>query len=197
MTAGIFEKQQRTNFRLSARLHSILGSEHIGSYCFFRIGTSGPAPGYFAGHPVCQTRSALSAKNWDEISVDIRFLFADGSSPTRQKQTVYRSYPTYYAVLNHFHYWHIFSWRLPFETTWLTQEFFYRVKTILLYWPKIPCAYGKIRSAIQVRFFFIRMGKRLFLSVFLIALFAFLLLGLTGLFLFAGFYVCQIMALFQ
>ena len=139
----------------------------------------------------------LQKIHWDEISVDIRFLFADGSSPTRQKQTVYRSYPTYYAVLNHFHYWHIFSWRLPFETTWLTQEFFYRVKTSLLYWPKIPCAYGKIRSAIQVRFFFIRIGKRLFLSVFLIALFAFLLLGLTGLFLFAGFYVCQIMALFQ
>ena len=70
-TAGIFEKQQRTNFRLSARLHSILGSEHIGSYCFFRIGTSGPAPGYFAGHPVCQTRSALFLQkiHWDEISV--------------------------------------------------------------------------------------------------------------------------------
>lgn len=94
----------------------------------------------------------LQKIHWDEISVDIRFLFADGSSPTRQKQTVYRSYPTYYAVLNHFHYWHIFSWRLPFETTWLTQEFFYRVKTILLYWPKIPCAYGKIRSITKTLF---------------------------------------------
>lgn len=135
--------------------------------------------------------------HWDEISVDIQFLLEGDCSPAHQKQTVYQSHRTYYAVLNYFHYWHILGWRLPFETTWLTQEFFYRVKTFFLYWPKSPRIYAAVRSPAQIRFSLIRMCKYLFLAVFTLFLFAFLPAALVGLFLFAGFYLFQVATLLQ
>lgn len=135
--------------------------------------------------------------HWDEISVDIQFLLEGDCSPAHQKQTVYQSHRTYFAVLNYFHYWHILGWRLPFETTWLTQEFFYRVKTFFLYWPQSPRIYAAVRSPAQIRFSLIRMCKYLFLAVFTLFLSAFLLAALVGLFLFAGFYLFQVATLLQ
>ncbi|MDD3192431.1 MAG: SMEK domain-containing protein [Oscillospiraceae bacterium] len=135
--------------------------------------------------------------HWDEIFVDAQLLTEGSDTPLSFRKTVYQAHLTYYAILNYYHYWHLFGWRLPFETTWLTGEFFYWVKSFFLYWPRIPRAYGAVPQIKQLFYWIIRFLKRVALICLSLLLLAFLLAALAGLVLTVVFYIGRLFVILQ
>ena len=104
-TAGLSEKYRRPDLFLHSGLHPFGDQNTLIHTVSFALEMISPRRAvlldtlYAAQDPIYPQKI-----HWDEISVDIQFLLEGDCSPAHQKQTVYQSHRTYFAVLNYFHY---------------------------------------------------------------------------------------------
>jgi hypothetical protein len=114
--------------------------------------------------------------NWDEFSVFIDKITYETSVLKEVEVIGDRIIRTYFLILNKFNYWRICNFVIPFEVSWLNEEWTMLVLPWIKNYPNLPRAFGKADRKYKI----IRFFKRIIWLVVLFVLAMLILLSLKA-----------------
>ncbi|EGT4026015.1 hypothetical protein ERM22_10285, partial [Clostridioides difficile] len=68
---------------------------------------------------------------WNEVELNIEYIKTPDINVGFDKYTLYRNKRTYYNELNYYNYYYIGKFRIPYEITWLRDNFIPKIKSYI------------------------------------------------------------------